>query len=90
MADSLKLALASSLACVVAWSGCLSSFGETGNTAAFLLYYIWPVLSAVLSFLSAVFSVDDIHHGRRWTAGAGLVISVVVTAFTWTHFHGWE
>ena len=91
MADSLKLAAASAIVCVLAWSGVLSVFrAPVGGTAAFLLYYLWPAISILAGLLTAFFAVRDVRRGRRWQATLALVVSLVIIALSWTQFHGWE
>ena len=91
MADSLKLALVSAIVCALAWLGWLGRLGvEAARTAAFLLYYTWPLLALVWSPLVAFFAVRDIRVGKKAQAAAAIALSLAVLAVSWTQFHGWE
>jgi drug/metabolite transporter (DMT)-like permease len=91
VADSAKLALAAVLLTALASSGWLSRLhSEAMTTAAFLLYFIWPILSLVMFALTFLFTFRDARVGLRWQALAALGVMAAVVGFTLTHFHGWE
>jgi hypothetical protein len=90
MTDSLKLAGASIVGCGVAWSGCLRGLGSAGATAAFVLYFIWPVLSLAMVVLTMAFGIRELRQARRWGAFVAVALSFAVLAFSWTRFQGWE
>jgi len=91
VADSLKLAAASAIVCVLAWSEALGRFqGPLAETAAFLLYYLWPAMSILAGLLTSFFAVRDARRGRRRQATVAVVVSLGIIAFSWAQFHGWE
>jgi hypothetical protein len=87
MSDSMKIALASSIACTAAWLGPRSATKEPLETAAFLLYFIWPGLSLVLAALTAFFAFREMRKLRRGGAVTALATQIAIQAFTWTHFY---
>ena len=90
MADSLKLAVASALVCVLAWSGWLERLGgEAASTAAFLLHFSWPGLALVLTLLVGFFALRDARARRQLQALAAIVVSLAVLGFSWTQFKAW-
>ena len=90
MADSLKLAVATVLACLLARTGWLESLGGPGATAAFLLYFTWPMLALLGTFLTAVFATRDHRDGLEGQAVVAVPLSLSVLAFSWTTFHGFD
>ena len=91
MADSLKLAVASMIVCLLAWSGALGTFqAPIAGTVAFLLYYLWPAMCVLVALLTTFFAVRDVRKGRRAQATLAVVVSLGIIAFSWARFHGWE
>ena len=91
MADSMKLAVASTVLGLLAWSGLLSEVRSSlADTLTFIVYLLWPGLSLVLALLTAVFAVRDSLKGYRWQGATAVALSLAVLALSWTHFQGWE
>jgi hypothetical protein len=91
VADSLKLAVAFTIICVLAWSGRLGTLqAPLAGTAAFLLYYLWPAMSILTGLLTTFFAVRDARRGRRRQAIVAVVLSLGIVTFSWMQFHGWE
>jgi len=88
--DSLKLALVSAGVCGLAWAGTLTKLGPEGQPAAYLLYYLWPVLSLVLAALTLAFGLREFRQGRRAVPALAILLAAGVAAFSWIAFSGWE
>jgi hypothetical protein len=86
IADSLKLAVGALLVCLLARAGWLGRLGEPGATAAFLLYFTWPMLSFAFAFLTALLAARDHQEGRGQQAAAAVLLSLWVLAFSLTTF----
>ncbi len=91
MADSLKLAVASLLILGVASTDYFARLpSSTVATAAFVLYFIWPVLSIAMLCLTALFAIRDFQSERKGQAVLALFLGVAVVGVTLLRFHGWE
>jgi len=91
VADSLKLAIASLVLSVAAATGGVARLPwPSADTAAFLLYFTWPLLSVVLLCLTGFFAARDLEAARKWQGVLALLISGAVVGVTFARFHGWE
>ena len=90
ISESGVLALLNLAGTLLSWSGVLRTLGSAGETAAYLLYFVWPICGLVLAGIGVLAIVRSWRQGLEVQAGLSLLLHAYGIMIVVRHFRAWE